>query len=119
MDGTGLFFEDYPPIKNEIWTSLHEPTSAEHAILVEQILGILCASFLVTLERQLFDFVSGKWAEPTEELRHESETVPRNNDISDREFPGLDRLLVNTAKLDFIRDLLLLTNKPCWGNMTQ
>ena len=111
--GTGVLFEDHPPIKEEVWTSLHQPMSAEHYALVEQLIGVLCAIFLTAVERQLFDFINGKWREESHDLRYESATVPRNNDISEWDFSDLDRLvrIKSTARLDFICELVLYTNK--------
>ena len=61
-----------------------------------------------------FDFVHGKWAaEQSDEVHRETSSVPRNNDISERDFSGLDRLLrsKSTANLDFIEGLILYVNK--------
>lgn len=112
IDGSAVLFTDCPPIKDTIWDSIYEPVEAEQESLVEQLISILCASFLVVVQRQLFDFLHGKWADIQNDLRDESAAVPRNNDISERDFSGLDRLIRTkiSANIDFMSGLLLYTN---------
>ena len=61
VDGTAILFDDCPPIKDEIWDAIYEVLPEQEALL-EQIVAILCASFLVACERQLFDFLHGQWS---------------------------------------------------------
>ena len=124
MNGTAILFQDCPPIKDELWESLYEEVSAEQEALVEQLVSVLAASFLVVLERQLFDYLHGQWSSETDELRTETCHVPRNNDISERDFSGLDRLmrLKVSANVDFISGLILYTNNKTsesLSNMTE
>ena len=89
-----------------MWTSLYAPRSDEEYAPVEQIISILSASFLIALERQLFDYLGCKWSTASKEVHDESKTV--NNDISERDFSGLDRLLRIKGKLDFISGMILM-----------
>ena len=77
------------------------------------LISVLCVSFFIVCERQLFDFLHGKWAaEQSEEIHRQTASVARNNDISERDFSALDRLLrsKSTANMDFIEGLILYVN---------
>ena len=93
-------------------TWLYAVRSSEEDVLVEPIVSVLCASFLITVERQLFDYLGGEWSSGSEEICEQAVTVPRNNDITERDFSGLDHLLriKGLAKLDFISGMMLYTN---------
>ena len=60
LDGTAVLFPDCPPVKDVLWDSLYEEVSSEQEAMVEQLLSVLCASFLVVCERQLFDYLHGQ-----------------------------------------------------------
>ena len=68
---------------------------------------------LLCCERQLFDFLHGKWSgDQSEEIMQQTASVACNNDTSEHDFSGLDRLLrvKPTANIDFIEGLTLFTN---------
>ena len=122
LDGSAVLFDDCPPIKDEVWSSIYQEVPEEQEALLDQLVSVLCASFFVVCERQLFDFLHGKWAsEQTEAVRSETSSVPRNNDISERDFSGLDRLLraKATANLDFIEGLILFVNNKTGDYLKQ
>ena len=52
VDGSAVLFRDCTPIIDEVWDSPDIPQEQED--LLDQLLPVLCASFLIVCERQLF-----------------------------------------------------------------
>jgi len=90
-DGAELYC-DYPPTKDEIWYHLITPT--KHDSTIQEMLEILCHAFSALLSRLVEDHLPGGiHCDSNAQLTVETNSVPKTNVVSERDFAKLDRLL--------------------------
>ena len=99
--------------KDEIYEELMKENE-ELDELTEECLRVLCCSCVTLLKQQLKDQLpDGKYYRPSQEVMHETEGVPKENIISERDFAHLDRQLEqkSTASTVALSVIICFINK--------
>ncbi|KAJ8027738.1 hypothetical protein HOLleu_29778 [Holothuria leucospilota] len=93
LNGTALLFPKFPPQQDMLQQNLLNEVSQEMEESTHILLGILCAALLGVVEKQLSDHLpGGVFYNPSQDLRKEMSTTPKDNLCAERLFGALDRI---------------------------
>ena len=113
LSGEALLYDDFPPSKDAIYDSLLTPNDNDG--MTQEILQVLCSAFSLLVSRLTDDHLpDGRYDCPSENLKKETQSVPKTNTISKRGFAKLDRLLrekPNASTLSLEAIVLFSNNK--------
>ena len=113
LSGEALLYDDFPPSKDAIYDSLLTPNDNDG--MTQEILQVLCSAFSLLVSRLTDDHLpDGRYDCPSENLKKETQSVPKTNTISERDFAKLDRLLrekPNASTLSLEAIVLFSNNK--------
>lgn len=114
-----IIYDDFPPSMDSIYTSLLAPSGFDD--IVHEILQLLFGAFSSLLARLVGDHLPGGRNDVTKEtFAEETQSVPKTNTVSERDFAQLDRLLrekPNASVLSLEAMILFSNNKTArWLN---
>ena len=93
VNDSTVLFPEFPPVRNELHSSLYAPTSASIEHLTKQALSIIFHNFLVCIVRQVSDHLpGGRFHNASDEIRQQTSSCPKDNLSAERIFAGLDYL---------------------------
>ena len=114
VNDSTILFPEFPPVKNEIHTSLYERTTGNIENLTKQALSVIMHNLHVCISRQVADHLPGGRFYNATDLREETFTCPKDNLAPERMFAGLDylrRKMPNANTVAFEGILLWSLNK--------
>ena len=90
LTGDESLFGDSLVHRDEVLLQLLQPSAYD--VLAQEVLQVIFAGFLCTTRRMLEDHLpGGQYSDPDENIQAETTSVPKTNNISERDFAMLDR----------------------------
>ena len=119
LHGEAVLYPNFPPTEDAIWHSLITPTDSD--LVTQEILQIVFHAFSSLLFRLVSDHLPGGVLDKASLLiKSETQSVPKTNVVSERDFAKLDRLLrekPNASTLSLEAVVLFTNNKTAsWLN---